>query len=132
MIHFQTFIIYSISVITIIIIDRRQSIIKINFLIKTWGAKMIIFIKRSIPKPITLHIIIIKGIQRTHTNNIVTIMSVMQIIKLHRLFDFLFKHFMSQLKVELIELSHFVVVFHKTQKQKLKGKLTRLKSKDKR
>src|SRR3954469_11794773 len=95
MIHFQTFILYSISVITIIIIDRRQSIIKINFLIKTWGAKKIIFIKRSIPKLIALHIISIKSIQRRHANNITTIMSVMQIIKLHRFFDFLFKHFKS-------------------------------------
>src|SRR4051812_11953843 len=108
MMHLQKFILYSISVITIIIIDRRQSIIKVNFLIKTWGAKKIILIKRSIPKLITLHIISIKGIQRRHANNIATIMSVLQIIKLHRLFDFLFKHFMSQLKVELIKFSHFV------------------------
>src|SRR4051812_47213753 len=107
MIHLQKFILYSISVITIIIIDRRQSIIKINFLIKTWGAKKIILIKRSIPKLITLHIINIKGIQRRHSSNIATNMSVMQIIKLHRLFDFLLKHFMSQFKVELIKLSHF-------------------------
>src|SRR3954470_15356044 len=107
MIHLQIFILYSISVIKIIIIDRRQSTIKINFLIKTWGAKKIFFIKRSIPKLMALHIISIKSIQRRHANNIATIMSVLQIIKLHRLFDFLFKHFMSQLKVELIELSHF-------------------------
>src|SRR3954471_24387177 len=107
MMHLQKFILYSISVITIIIIDRRQSIIKINFLIKTWGAKKIIFIKRSIPKLIILHIISIKIIQRIHTNYIATIMSVVQIIKFHRLFDFLFKHFMSQFKVELIKLSHF-------------------------
>src|ERR1041385_3327381 len=114
MIHFQTFILYSISVITIIIIDRRQSIIKINFIIKIWGAKKIVFIKRSNPKLMALHIISIKSIQRRHTNNIATIMSVVQIIKLHRLFYFLFKHFMSQLKIELIKLSHnFVVVFHK-------------------
>src|ERR1043165_9626162 len=132
MIHLQEFILYSISVITIIIIDRRESTVKINFLIKTWGAKRIFFIKRSIPKLMALHIISIKSIQRRHANNIATVMSVMQIIKLHRIFDFLFKHFMSHLKVELIELSHFFVVFHKTQKQKLKGKLTRLKSKDKR
>src|SRR3954470_18025203 len=105
MIHLQTFILYSISVITIIIIDSWQSIIKINFIIKTWGAKKIIFIKHSIPKLIALHIIRIKGIQRRHTNNIATIMSVVKIVKLHRLFDFLFKHFMSQLKVELIKLS---------------------------
>src|SRR3954470_22989112 len=94
MIHLQTFILYSISVITIIIIDRRQSIIKINFLIKTWGDKKIIFTKRSIPKLIALHIIRIKGIQRRHTNNIATIMSVVQIVKLHRIFNFLFEHFM--------------------------------------
>src|SRR3954464_3314260 len=132
MIHLKNFILYIISVITIIIIDRRQSTIKINFLIKTWGVKKIFFIKRSIPKLMALHIISIKSIQRRHANNIAIMMSVLQIIKLHRLFDFLFKHFMSQLKVELIELSHFVVVFHKTQKKKLKGKLTRLKRKDKR
>src|SRR4051812_8112889 len=107
MIHLQENFLYSISVITIIIIDRRQSIIKINFLIKTWGAKKIIFIKRSIPKLLTLHIISIKIIQRRHTNNIATIMSVEKIIKLHTLFYFLFKHFMSQFKVELIKLSHF-------------------------
>src|SRR3954464_13964 len=104
MIHMQKFILYSISVITIIIIDRSQSNIKINFLIKTWGDKKIIFIKRSIPKLTTLHIISIKGIQRRHTSNI-AIMKSMQ-IKSHRFFDFLFKHFMSQLKVELIKDSH--------------------------
>src|SRR3954462_7229496 len=108
MIHLQKFILYSISVITIIIIDRRQSIIKINFLIKTWRAKKIIFIKRSITKLITLHIISIKGIQRRHTSNI-AIMKSMQ-IKFHRFFDFLFKHFMFQFKVELIKLSHFFFV----------------------
>src|ERR1043165_2781812 len=111
MIHLKIFILYSISVITIIIIDRRQSIIKINFLIKTWGAKKIIFIKRSIPKLMALHIISIKGIQRRHTSNI-AIMKSMQ-IKFYRFFDFLFKHFMSQFKVELIKFSHFLVVFHK-------------------
>src|SRR3954469_2911602 len=121
-IHLQIFILYSISGITIIIIDRRQSTIKIIFLIDTWGAKEIFFIKRSIPKLMALHIISIKSIQRRHANNIATIMSVLHIIKLHRLFDFLFKHFMTQFKVELIELSHFFFVFHKTQKQKQKGK----------
>src|SRR3954451_15933425 len=110
MIHLQKFILYSISVITIIIIDRKKSTIKINFLIKTWGAKKIFFIKRSIPKLMALHIISNKSIQRRHANNIATIMNVLQIIKLHRIFDFLFKHFISQLRVELIELSHFVVV----------------------
>src|SRR3954465_9481429 len=115
MIHLQEFILYSISVITIIIIDRRQSTIKISFLIKTWGAKKIFFIKRSIPKLMALHIISIKSIQRRHANNIATITSVLKIIKLHRLFDFLLKHFMSQLKVELIELSHFFFI-------RLKGK----------
>src|SRR4051812_20485688 len=107
MIHLQIFILYSISVITIIIIDRRKSTIKINFLIKTWGAKKIFFIKRSIPKLMALHIISIKSIQRRPANNIASIMRVLQIIKLHRLFYFLFKHFMSQLKLELIELSLF-------------------------
>src|SRR3954471_21589349 len=38
MMHLQNFILYSISAMTIIIIDRRQSIIKVNFLLKTWGA----------------------------------------------------------------------------------------------
>src|SRR3954463_15252650 len=128
MIHLKIFILNSISLITIIIIDRRQSTIKINFLIKTWGAKNIFFIKCSIPKFMALHIISIKSIQRRYANNIATIMSVLQIIKLHRTFYFLFKHFMSQLKVELIELSHFYFVFHKTQRKKLKGKLTSLKS----
>src|SRR3954463_3839288 len=128
MIHLQIFILYSISVITIIIIDRRQRTIKINFLIKTWGAIKIFFIKRSIPKLMALHIISIKSIERRHANKIATIMSVLQIIMLHRIFYFLFKHFMSQLKVELIELSHFYFVFHKTQRKKLKGKLTSLKS----
>src|SRR3954470_1006776 len=107
MVHLQKFSLYSITVITIIIIDRRQSTIKINFLIKTWGAKNIFFIKHRIPKLMALHIISIKSIERRQANNIATIMSVLQIIKLHRLFDFLFKHFMSQIKVELIELSHF-------------------------
>src|ERR1041384_1974595 len=105
MIHLQQISFYSISVIKIIIIDRRKSIIKINWLIKTWGAKKIILIKRSIPKLITSHIISIKGIPRRHTSNI-AIMKSMQ-IKFHRFFDFLFKHFMSQFKVELIKLSHF-------------------------
>src|ERR1041384_5695252 len=112
MIHLQKFILYSISVITIIIIDKRQSIIKINFLIKTWGAKKIILIECSIPKLITLHIISIKGIQRRHNSNI-AIMKSMQ-IKFHRFFYFLFKHLMSQFKVALIKFSHFFVVYHKT------------------
>src|SRR4051812_38665148 len=106
MMHLQIFILYSIGVFTIIIIDRRQSTIKINFLIKTWWDKKTFFIKRSIPKLMALHIISIKSIQRRHANNIASIMSVLQIINLHRLFDFLFKHLMTQLKVELIELSH--------------------------
>src|ERR1041385_5403022 len=84
MIQLKFFILYSISVITIIIIDRRQSIIKINFLIKTWGAKKIIFIKHSIPKLMALHIISFKGIQRRHTSNI-AIMKSMQ-INFHRVF----------------------------------------------
>src|SRR4051812_4390454 len=105
MIHLQKIILYSISVITIIIIDRRQSIIKINFLIKTWGAKKIILIERSIPKLITLHSISIKGIKRRHTSNIAIMKS--KQINFHWFVDFLFKHFMSQLKVELIKLSHF-------------------------
>src|SRR6266536_2777805 len=62
--------IYSIHVITIIIIKRRHAIFIINFLIKTWGTKNIIFIKHSIPKLMALHIISIMDIQRVHTNNI--------------------------------------------------------------
>src|SRR3954453_18800764 len=73
----------------------NKSIIKINFLIKTWGDTKIIFIKCSIPKLMALHIISIKSIQRRHENNITTIMSVMQIIKLHRIFYLLLKHSMS-------------------------------------
>ena len=52
-----------------------------------------------------LHIISIKGIQRRHTSNIAILKSMQ--IKFHRFFDFLFKHFMFQLKVELIKLSPF-------------------------
>src|SRR4051812_22526553 len=128
MMHLQKFILYSISVITIIIIDRRQSIIKINFLIKTWGAKNIILIERSIPKLITLHIINIKGIQRRHTSNI-AIMKSMQ-IKFHMFFDFLFKHFMSQLKVELVKLSHFFSISLTSENEKRKRKDLIARSKD--
>src|SRR5215216_1201088 len=63
-------ILYGIGVITIIIIARRHALIIINFLIKTWGTKNIIFIKHSIPKLVDLHIISIMGIQRIYTNNI--------------------------------------------------------------
>src|SRR4051812_29439803 len=63
-------IIYSIHVITIIIIDRRHAIIIISLLIKTWGTKNIIFIKHSIPKLMALHIISTMDIQRIYTNNI--------------------------------------------------------------
>src|SRR5215216_2980020 len=79
-------IIYSIHVITIIIIDRRHAFIIINFLIKTWGTKNIIFIKHSIPKLVALHIISIMDIQRIHTNNI----AIMIIIQ-----RFYAKHFMN-------------------------------------
>src|SRR3954469_24817031 len=127
MIQLQKFIIYSISVITIIIIDRRQSIIKINFLIKTWGAKKIILIKSSIPKLITLHIISIKGIQRRHTSNI-AVMKSMQ-IKFHRFFKFLFKHFMSQFKVELISSIIFSISLTSENKNK-KQKYLIARSKD--
>src|SRR3954471_10853828 len=127
MMHLQKFILYSISVITIIIIDRRQSIIKMNFLIKTWGAKKIIPIKDSIPKIINLHIISIKGMKRRHSSNI-AIMKSMQ-IKFHRFFDFLFKHFMSQLKVELIKLSHFfsISLTSENKYKKQKDLIARLK-----
>src|SRR3990170_2296003 len=63
-------ILYIIHVITIIIIDRRHAFIIINFLIKTWGTKNIIFIKHSIPKLVALHITSIMDIQRIHTSNI--------------------------------------------------------------
>src|SRR3989337_1336927 len=57
---------YSISVITIIIISRKHSIIIINLLIKTWETKNIIFIKHSIPKLMVLYIISMMDIQRIH------------------------------------------------------------------
>src|SRR3990170_8162342 len=43
-------ILYSIHVITIIIIYRRHAFIIINLFIKTWETKNSIFIKHSIPK----------------------------------------------------------------------------------
>src|SRR3954468_12100856 len=43
-------ILYSIRVITIIIIDRRHAFIIVNLLIKAWGTKNIIFMKHSFPK----------------------------------------------------------------------------------
>src|SRR3989337_2117755 len=39
-------------------------------LIKTWGTKIFIFIKYSIPKLMALHITSIMDIQRIHTSNI--------------------------------------------------------------
>src|SRR6266566_3943456 len=72
-----TITLYSIHVITIIIIYRRHAIIVINLLIKTWGTKNIIFIKHSIPKLVALHIISIMDIQTIHTSNI-TIMLIIQ------------------------------------------------------
>src|SRR6187399_3702840 len=74
----------------IVIIYRKQSIIKVNFLFKSWGTKNIMFIKRVIPKLRAFHVITNIDIQRKHTNNITTIMIVMQIIKFHRFFNFLF------------------------------------------
>src|SRR6187399_1024154 len=76
--------------IIVIIIYRKQSIIKVNFLFKSWGTKNIMFIKRVIPKLRAFHVISNIDIQRKHTNNITTIMIVMQIIKFHRFFNFLF------------------------------------------
>src|SRR5215216_739690 len=67
-------IIYSIHVITIIIINRKHAFIIITFLIKTWGTKNIIFIKHSTPKLMALHIISIMDIHRVHTNNIAIIL----------------------------------------------------------
>src|SRR4051812_43224939 len=72
------FILYSIRVITIIIINRRHAFIIINLLIKTWGTKNIILIKHSFPKLVALHIISIMDIHRIHTNNI-AIMLIIQI-----------------------------------------------------
>src|SRR3954467_8487729 len=63
-------ILYSIRVITIIIIDRRHAFIIINLLIKPWGTKNIIFVTHSFPKLVALHIIRIMDIQGIHTNNI--------------------------------------------------------------
>src|SRR6187399_2195326 len=93
------------------IMYRKQSIIKVNFLFKSWGTKNIMFIKRVIPKLRAFHVISNIDIKK-HTNNITTIMIVMQIIKFQRFFNFLFKNIMSKFKVELIKLSHIFVVFH--------------------
>src|SRR3989337_2785344 len=76
-------ILYSIHVITIIIIDRRHAIIIINFLIKTWGTKNIIFIKHSIPKLMALHIISIMDIQRIHTSNIAIMLIIQRFYAKH-------------------------------------------------
>src|SRR3954464_5729133 len=70
-------IVYSIHVITIIIIYRGHAFIIVNLLIKTWGTKNIIFIKHSIPKLVALHIVSIMNIQRIHTNKI-TVMLIIQ------------------------------------------------------
>src|SRR3989337_858129 len=84
-----TIILYSIHVITIIIINRRHAFIIINLLIKTWGTKHIIFIKHSIPKLVALHIISIMDIQGIHTNNI-AIMLIIQRFSAKHLIDFFF------------------------------------------
>src|SRR3989337_1445389 len=82
-------ILYSIHVITIIIINRRHAIIIINLLIKTWGTKNIIFIKHSIPKLMALHVISIMDIQIIHTNNI-AIMLIIQRFYAKHFIEFLF------------------------------------------
>src|SRR3954463_14380762 len=85
-------ILYSIRVITIIIIDRRHAFIIVNLLIKAWGTKNIIFFKHSFPKLVALHIISIIDIQGIHTNNI-AIMLIIQIFSAKHFIDFFFEHF---------------------------------------
>src|SRR3954465_13513734 len=79
--------------IIVIIMNSRFGIIISNriAIFQTWGTKKIIFIKTSFPKLRLLHSISNNGVQRIHTNNIAISMQ----IKFHRLFNFLFKHFMS-------------------------------------
>src|SRR3990170_1447492 len=76
-------ILYSIHVITIIIVNRRHAFIIINFLIKTWGTKSIIFIKHSIPKLVALHIISIMDIQGIHTSNIAIMLIIQRFYAKH-------------------------------------------------
>src|SRR3990170_1703794 len=74
---------YSIHVITIIIINRRHAFIIVNILIKTWGTKNIIFIKHCIPKLVALHVISIMDIQRIHTNNIAIMLIIQRFYAKH-------------------------------------------------
>src|SRR3954469_20663915 len=62
-----------------IIIYRRHSIIKVNFLLYAWGTKNIMLIKTSFPKLRLFHNMSNNGIQSIHTNNIATS------IKFHRI-----------------------------------------------
>src|SRR3954469_13979905 len=79
--------------IIVIIIYWRFGIIIRNIIaiFQSWGTKKIIFIKTSLPKLRRFHSISNNGVQRIHTNNIAISMQ----IKFHRIFNFLFKHFMS-------------------------------------
>src|SRR3954462_3855992 len=83
----------NIILIIIIIINWRFGIIISNriAILQSWGTKKIIFIKTSFHKLRLFHSISNNGVQRVHTNNIAISMQ----IKLHRFFNFLFKHFMS-------------------------------------
>src|SRR4051794_27155469 len=74
-----------------IIIYRRHSIIKVNFLLYAWGTKNIMLIKTSFPKLRLFYSISNNGVQSIDTNNIAISLQT----KLHRFFNFLFKHLMS-------------------------------------
>src|SRR3954447_4101683 len=74
-----------------IIIYRRHSIIKVNFLLYARGTKNIMLIKTSFPKLRLFHNTSNNGVQSIHTNNIAISLQT----KLHRFLNFLFKHLMS-------------------------------------
>src|SRR3954449_1863329 len=74
-----------------IIIYRRHSIIKVNFLLYAWGTKNIMLIKTSFPKLRLFHRISNNGVQSIDTNNIAISLQT----KFHWFFNFLFKHLMS-------------------------------------
>src|SRR3954467_8187878 len=78
------------TIIIVIIVYRRHSIIKVNFLLRAWGTKNIMLIKISFPKLRLFHNTSNNGVQSIHTNNI----SISLQTKLHRFFNFLFKHLM--------------------------------------
>src|SRR3954451_6110256 len=79
------------TIIIVIIIYRRNSIIKVNFLLRAWGTKNILLIKTSFPKLRLFHSTINNSIQSIRTYNIAISLQT----KLHRFFNFLFKHLIS-------------------------------------